>query len=136
MFVSAIQSETNTSTTVFPTFSQPRLLLHLEGLALFIAAAAAYYALRGSGLLFIALLFVPDVSMLGYLGGTKLGALLYNLVHTYTVPAALLGLSLLAGWQTVTLVALIWLAHIGMDRTVGYGLKYADAFKHTHLNEV
>lgn len=117
-------------------FSLPALLLQAEGLATFIAIVIAYVHLQGSGWLFIALLFVPDVSMIGYLRGTQVGAWTYNAVHTYVVPGVLLLLTLAGGSALGVQIALIWLAHISMDRTVGYGLKYATAFKDTHLQRV
>lgn len=127
---------TPTTATARRTFSLPALLLHAEGLAAFVAIVIAYVHLQGNGWLFIALLFVPDVSMIGYLRGTQLGAWTYNAVHTYVVPGALLLLTLSAGSALGVQIALIWLAHISMDRTVGYGLKYATAFKDTHLQRV
>jgi Domain of unknown function (DUF4260) len=78
-------------------------------------------------------LLLPDLLMVGYLGGNRLGAHLYNLAHTAIIPVGVVGI----GWwqsQAVALaLGLIWLAHIGMDRALGYGLKYDDAFQHTHL---
>jgi len=124
------------STPATPTFSLPNLLIRLEGLAVFIGVIAVYAHLSGSALLFIALLFVPDVSMIGYLRDTRLGAITYNVVHTYAVPLVLLGAAFAVEWDLGVLLALIWLAHIGMDRTVGYGLKYVTDFKDTHLNRV
>jgi hypothetical protein len=60
----------------------------------------------------------------------------YNAVHSYAVPAILMALALLVNAPLGVQIALVWFAHIGIDRTLGYGLKYPDAFKHTHLNEV
>lgn len=60
----------------------------------------------------------------------------YNLVHTYTTPIILGALALVIGWQTGELLAVMLLAHIGMDRTLGYGLKYAEGFKVTHFSRL
>ena len=82
------------------------------------------------------LLFIPDVFMVGYAASSRAGAILYNLAHSYPAPAALGGLAWVAGeplWQGV---ALVWLAHIGMDRALGYGLKYETDFKDTHLGRI
>jgi hypothetical protein len=114
----------------------PGVLLRLEGVAAFIGAVTAYAHLNGSGWLFALLLFLPDVSMAGYLLNVPTGALTYNIAHTYIFPAALLALALTSGWSLGVLLALIWLAHIGMDRTLGFGLKYPTAFKDTHLHRV
>lgn len=116
--------------------SQPRLLLHLEGLALLLAAVLLYSQVSGDWLAFVLLLFVSDIAMIGYLAGPQLGSTLYNAAHTYTVPVALGLLALAAGWATGVALALIWLAHIGLDRSLGYGLKYVTGFKDTHINRV
>lgn len=128
---------TQTHTTQFnSSFSLPSLLLRVEGLALFLGAIAAYVYRQENGWVFLALLFTPDLSMIGYLVNTKVGALTYNLVHTYALPMAMLAVGLVFGVNVIVPVALIWLAHIGMDRTVGYGLKYATSFKDTHLQHI
>lgn len=115
---------------------RPAVLLRLEGVTLFAAAVALYIHLGGSALLFAALLFAPDLTMLGYLAGPTLGARLYNLTHTITIPALLLVFGLTVAMPTLVLVALVGLAHIGMDRFLGYGLKYTTAFKDTHLQRL
>lgn len=119
------------------TMSLPRLLLHAEGFAVFMGAILAYGALGGGWGWFAQCLLVPDVSALGFLVNKQVGTLCYNAVHTTLLPLALLG----ATWAfslppVLMLVALIWLAHIGMDRTVGYGLKYVTGFKVTHLQKL
>lgn len=111
----------------------PRILLHSEGLALFVAAVLLYAHLRGDGLLFVLLLFVPDAAMIGYMANPRLGSITYNAVHTLTAPIVFGLLALAAGWQLGIGLALIWLAHIGMDRALGYGLKYPTAFHDTHF---
>ncbi|HRE48832.1 MAG TPA: DUF4260 family protein [Aggregatilineales bacterium] len=116
--------------------SAPRLLLHSEGLLLFLAAVTAYAHLRGSLLLFIALLLVPDMGMLGYLRSPVLGSFTYNLVHTFALPSFLLFGSLIGESLLGVQIALIWFAHIGMDRAVGYGLKYGREFKATHMERL
>jgi hypothetical protein len=114
----------------------PRRLLHLEGLAV-AAGALALYADAGYGWLALALLaLAPDLSMIGYLAGTRVGALSYDLVHTYVGPVALGVTGVLGGSDTAVQVALVWLAHIGVDRLLGYGLKYPSSFKDTHLQRV
>jgi hypothetical protein len=114
----------------------PRRLLHLEGLVVLVAAIALYFD-SGYGWLALVLLFLaPDLSMLGYLGGPRLGALTYDAVHTYALPAALGVVGVLAEAGTAIQLALIWAAHIGADRLLGYGLKYPTGFKDTHLQRV
>jgi hypothetical protein len=116
--------------------ARPRVLLRLEGAAVLALAIAGYRAGGGNWWLFALLLFAPDVAALGYLAGTGVGAAIYNIVHTYALPLALLGYGLWGGSPLALSLALIWLAHIGMDRTMGFGLKYATAFKDTHLGRV
>ena len=114
----------------------PNLLLRGEG-ALILAAATYAYAQTGfSWWIFAVLFFAPDIFMLGYLGGNKLGAIVYNIGHTYLVPAiVLIAGSLLASPLAMAMaIAMIWIGHIGFDRIMGYGLKYASGFKFTHLS--
>lgn len=112
------------------------VLLRLEGLAV-AAASAVFYARTGaSWWLFAALWLVPDFSMLGYLRSPCWGARIYNAIHSYVLPAAL-GLSaLLVHAHALLPIALIWANHIGVDRLLGYGLKYADGFGSTHLGRL
>jgi hypothetical protein len=112
---------------------KPRLLLQIEGAAFLIAACFLYQRSSGSWLWFGLLFLTPDFSMLGYLAGKKAGAAVYNFGHTYTAPLFLWFILMQTshGW-----LALIWLAHIGFDRLLGYGLKYETAFKDTHLQRV
>lgn len=117
---------------------QPRHLLRAEGLAVFALATGAYFAVYGGAWLpFLVLLLAPDVSMAGYLANRRVGSTTYNLAHTTILPAALLAGSWYPGWPPGVGLALIWLAHIGVDRTFGLGLKYPDAaFRDTHLGRV
>ena len=114
--------------------SFPKVLLHLEGAAVLALAGALYWQRGASGWLFALLLLAPDLSMLGYLVNVRVGSVIYNGVHTYVAPLSVL----LIGWwlslPSVIAVGLIWVAHIGMDRMLGYGLKYPTAFKETHFN--
>ena len=113
------------------------VLLRLEGVALFALATWAYFArLEGSWVVFAALLLAPDLSIAGFLGGTRIGAVVYNLVHTEVLPAVLLLAGFVSESGILTLAAIILGAHIGMDRACGYGLKFPMAFKDTHLQRL
>jgi hypothetical protein len=112
----------------------PRIWLRFEGLAVLGIALLLYARGEQSWFLFAILILVPDVSFAGYLAGPRVGAMAYNVAHTYVAPAALGALSLIQGWPPA--IALIWAAHIGLDRTVGYGLKYPTAFRDTHLGAI
>ncbi len=109
-----------------------RYVLRLEGLCV-LAAAITVYTKLGYGWGTFALFFlVPDISFIGYLAGSRIGALSYNLAHSYIGPIVLLGV----GFTTVPALycaGLIWIAHIGFDRAMGYGLKYSEGFGLTHL---
>ncbi|MFB6215406.1 MAG: DUF4260 domain-containing protein [Candidatus Aenigmatarchaeota archaeon] len=106
-----------------------------ESAAIAILSLYGYFGiLKGSLLLFAALIMAPDVSMAGYLIDKENGALIYNLFHNYIPPAILLGVGTLTGNGLSQQVALIWTGHISLDRTIGYGLKKPEGFKSTHLN--
>ena len=115
---------------------KPGVLLRIEGL-LVLAGSVALYSQHGRGWLFFALLFlVPDVAFLGYLAGPRVGAVAYNLLHTYAGPILLGFVALATGSPTLLSIELIWVAHIGFDRLLGYGLKTEGGFKDTHLQRV
>ena len=114
----------------------PGRLLRLEGLALFIGALVVYFD-QGFGVLLLVVLFLaPDLSFAGYLAGPRIGAAVYNTLHTTVGPITLAAVGVLSDTDRCVQLALIWLAHIGLDRLVGYGLKYPTAFKDTHLDRV
>jgi hypothetical protein len=116
--------------------TMPGVLLRVEGALVAAGAIAAYVHLRGPWWLFLLLALTPDLSMLGYLAGPRIGAVTYNVVHTYLLPGALVAAGLIFDVRGALLVALIWLAHIGVDRLLTYGLKYPTAFQDSHLGRV
>ena len=112
----------------------PRPLLCLEGAAVFALALAAYHLNHGSWGLFALLFLVPDASMIGYFANARFGATVYNAVHTYVGPLLMGAYGTATDHRTAVLLALVWAAHIGMDRAIGAGLKYPTEFKATHLS--
>jgi hypothetical protein len=112
------------------------LALRLEGLAVGAAAAVLYFDQGYSWIAFVLLLLAPDVGMLGYLAGPRVGATTYDLLHFEGFPVVLGLAGVLAGADVPIQLALIWLTHIGVDRLLGYGLKYPTAFGDTHLQRV
>jgi hypothetical protein len=117
--------------------SLPAAFLRAEGLAVAVAALVLYvdgdYALWA----LFAVLLTPDLSFGAYLAGPRVGAAVYDLAHTYVFPVALAAACLVAGGAGLPVqIALIWAAHIGGDRALGFGLKYPTAFKDTHLGRV
>ena len=113
-----------------------RTLLRLEGLALF-AAMLVLYALWGGKWLGFAFLFLaPDLSFAAYLAGPRIGALVYNATHATLAPVVLMAFGFRFGDSLTPQLAMIWLAHIGIDRALGYGLKYGSGFAFTHLGRI
>ncbi|MGB7264662.1 MAG: DUF4260 domain-containing protein [Terracidiphilus sp.] len=112
------------------------LLLRLEGLAVAAVSAVLYARTGASWWLFAALWLAPDLSMLGYLASPCRGARVYNAFHTYALPALLALGALVLHAHSLMPIALIWTNHIGVDRLLGYGLKYADGFGWTHLSRL
>ena len=113
-----------------------RLLLRLEGLAAFIAALLAYYALSQTWWLFAILFLGPDLSFAAYGLGPKIGATVYNTAHTYVTPAVVGLAGYALAHPMLIAIAVIWIAHIGADRALGYGLKYPTGFGDTHLGRI
>jgi len=115
----------------------PKRLLHIEGLTLLIASSFTYFYFDGSIWMFVVLLLVPDIGILGYATkNNRVGSYIYNVFHTYSFPTALGAFTFFFGPKILVLISLIWLAHIGMDRLFGYGLKYETHFKDTHLQRL
>ena len=115
---------------------QPLVFLRLEGAALLAAATTAYHATGASWWLYAALFLAPDLSFAGYFGGPQVGAVVYNLAHTIIGPLALGVFGLQTRNPIAVQIALIWLAHIGFDHLLGYGLKYNKGFAFTHLGQL
>lgn len=111
-------------------------ILRAEGVALFVAGVVAYLQLGGEPWWLLLLLLIPDISMLGYLGGPRLGAVTYNLVHNLVIGLASLAIGWFAAIAPLALAGAILVAHVGMDRSLGYGLKLPTDFKDTHLGRI
>jgi hypothetical protein len=113
-----------------------RVLLRLEGLTLFAAMVLFYGFWGGSWWIFVLLFLLPDLSFAAYLAGAGTGAIIYNAAHSTLLPAALMALGLTLPAPVIVSIATIWLAHIGLDRALGYGLKYQAGFGFTHLGRI
>ena len=113
-----------------------RFWLHAEGAAAFVAGTLLYLSRGGDALLFLPLLLLPDVGLLGYLRNARIGAFTYDLIHNWAVGIAVLGAGIAMSSDALWLTGAILIAHVGMDRAVGYGLKYAAGAKVTHLQRV
>jgi hypothetical protein len=111
-------------------------LLKLEEALLFLFSIFLFAKLNYAWWVYPVLLFTPDLSMLGYLGGTKIGALTYNFVHHKALGIGIFIAGTLLINQPLQLAGIILFGHSSMDRILGYGLKYEDSFQHTHLGMV
>ena len=113
-----------------------KYILRLEGLAVFLTAIYFYHMFYRDWVAFFLLLFIPDISMAGYFINKKWGSLLYNLVHNYIlgISAALYGFAF--DNDLILFLGLILIAHVGIDRFFGFGLKYPTDFKDTHIQKV
>lgn len=116
--------------------TQARRWLRLEGLAVLVAGAVAFRQLGGEFLWFIPALLVPDLAIAGYLGGPRIGAFVYNLVHGAAFGLAVTGAGLALNVPLLALAGTVLVAHSGMDRAAGYGLKLASGFRDTHLGRI
>ena len=113
-----------------------RTLLRLEGLTLFVGMTLLYAVWDGSWWVYAILFLVPDLSFAAYLAGPRIGAIIYNAAHSYMAPMTLMTTGFALSSPLVLSIAMIWLAHIGIDRALGYGLKYSSGFGFTHLGRI
>lgn len=111
-------------------------ILKLEDLAEFLLAIVAFSYLKFSWWYFPALLLLPDISMVGYLVNPRIGAIIYNFFHHKALGVTLGFVGIMLGIQVLMLVGIILFAHSAMDRVFGYGLKFNDSFKNTHLGKI
>jgi hypothetical protein len=123
----------NQPTPAGPLF--PPLILRAEGAAILVLALYFFATSDPNWLLFVALIIAPDLALLGYLAGPRVGGQVYNFVHAYPLPLGLLAAGLTFA-PALLPPALIWLAHIGGDRMLGFGLKLPGGFKETHLGPI
>ena len=113
-----------------------RIMLRLEGLTLCAGMTLLYAVWGGSWWVYAILFLVPDISFVAYLSGPKFGAMIYNAAHSYMAPMALMITGFAIEAPLLLSIAFIWLAHIGFDRALGYGMKYSAGFSYTHLGRI
>ena len=114
----------------------PRVLLRLEGVAVGASATIVYFWADHPWWLLAVLALAPDLAVVAYAAGPRVGAVAYDIVHTYALPVVVGAAGAVADSRVAVAVALIWLTHIGVDRAIGYGLKYPSGFTDTHLQRV
>ena len=113
-----------------------RTLLRLEGLTLFAGMTLLYAVWGGSWWVYAILFLAPDLSFAAYLAGPRVGAIVYNAAHSYMAPVTLMTAGFALASPLVLSIAMIWLAHIGIDRALGFGLKYGAGASFTHLGRI
>jgi hypothetical protein len=111
-------------------------ILRSEALAALVAGVILWLANDGSPLWLVPALLLPDVSMIGYAVSPRVGAVTYNAVHNWTLALVVLGIGWWQGSAPVLLSGSVLLAHVGMDRALGYGLKLPTSFQDTHLGRI
>lgn len=111
-------------------------ILRIEGALFFLISLYVFHLREMSWLIFILLLFTPDISMIGYLKNKKIGSIIYNLGHNYLLAIALVILGNLTPYDWMVTLGIILFAHVSLDRALGYGLKYPDDFKNTHTQKL
>lgn len=113
-----------------------RNLITLEELFLFLFSIFLFARLDYDWWWYPALLLLPDLGMLGYLAGSRTGAVTYNLLHHKAVALVVYTAGSISGIPALQLAGLILFGHSSLDRVFGYGLKYTDSFQHTHLGRI
>jgi hypothetical protein len=112
------------------------VITRIENLAVVFGVLYFYQQISGNWYLFFLFLLVPDISMIGYLINKKIGAITYNLVHNYILASLLIAIGFFANNITFHALGLILTAHVGIDRVLGFGLKYSSGFKDTHMQRL
>lgn len=113
-----------------------RGLLRAEGLCILVISLLMYTRFGSSWGIFVLTFFVPDLSFLGYLVGPKIGALLYNVAHSIICPLLVLAAGVFLSTPAAIVASIVWAAHVGFDRALGFGLKYSAGFNFTHLGRI
>lgn len=128
------------STAAIPQDAAPfrlnAVILRSEALAALVAGVAVWITHGGSPLWLLPAILLPDVSMAGYLVNSRFGAMTYNAVHNWTLALSALGVGWSLGFEPLLLAGALLLAHVGMDRALGYGLKLPSDFRDTHLGRI
>jgi hypothetical protein len=129
-------SETTTAGATGAVNGGVKTLLRLEGLTLFAGMTLLYAVWDGSWWIYFILFLAPDLSFAAYLANPKAGAVIYNTAHSYMAPVTLMTIGFALSLPLILSIAMIWMAHIGIDRALGYGLKYSAGFGFTHLGRI
>jgi len=112
------------------------VLLRAEYVAIGVSGVVLWFAQGGSLIWLVPALLAPDLSIAGYAAGPRIGAVVYNAVHNLVLALGLVGIGVLVASTPLVLAGAVLIAHIGMDRTSGFGLKYVTSFQDTHLGRI
>jgi hypothetical protein len=118
------------------SMSKTRIFLVLESVVIFLGSFLIYLLLGGNWIIFLVLLFSPDIFMVGYLKNSRIGSIIYNIGNVYAWAIVSIIIGILIDFNLLILFSLIWMAHIIMDRAMGYGLKYPSDFEDTHMQRI
>ncbi len=111
-------------------------VLKIEELALWGISIFGLYHFNAPWWCYLLLLLGPDISMLGYAGGNRIGAFTYNLFHHRAIAVLVYSIGFSTDNTMLQLTGIILFGHIAMDRFFGYGLKTMQGFKFTHLGTI
>jgi Domain of unknown function (DUF4260) len=124
--------KTNTDSFQHQTLS-PELILRLENTVIALLCVWGYVQLGGAWWLFVTLFLLPDIGMLGYVFGNRIGANSYNVLHTHSLPIVAFVVGMVLSSSVLIQISLVWFFHIAVDRAIGYGLKRSSGFSQTHI---
>ncbi|TAL43990.1 MAG: DUF4260 family protein [Chitinophagaceae bacterium] len=114
-------------------------ILKLEEAAMFLLCVFVLVVLEAHRWVYLLLVLGPDISMIGYLGGKKFGAACYNSFHHKGIAVLIFAVGVVISdyqGEILNIIGIILFGHSSMDRMFGYGLKYSQGFKFTHLGEI
>ncbi len=114
-------------------FNKPNFLLRLEGAIIFMLSITIYYNQGYNWTTFWSFILIPDTAFLAYLINSNIGATAYNITHSKLLPSLLAIFAISTHNVFLISLSVVWFAHVGIDRFLGYGLKYPKGFKYTHL---
>jgi hypothetical protein len=112
--------------------SNTRIFLILESTVIFLGSLLIYLFIGGNWIIFIILLFSPDI----FIKNSRIGSIIYNIGHIHVWAIILILIGILIDLDILILLGLIWISHISIDRAMGYGLKYPSDFKDTHMQKI
>lgn len=111
-------------------------IIKAEELAMFVLGIYLFSTLGLEWWWFLVLILLPDISMIGYAFGNKIGAYSYNFFHHKAIAIVVYLIGIYVNNTTIQLIGIILFSHSAMDRMFGYGLKYNTSFHDTHLGKI